>query len=163
MKSEEGGAGRRHQRHQGRGGRGDRARAAGWRCCACIERSRAKRRMRGRREDRHSDPEAGARGAGPPDRGELRRRRRRGRCAHAGEPGQLRLRCGAQGVCRPGRGRHHRSDQGGAHRAGERGFGGERAAADRGDDDGDPGGEEGAGELSRRWQCDLRRLHVASR
>ena len=64
--------------------------------------------------------------------------------------GQLRLRRRPQGICRSGRGRHHRSDQGGARRAGERGFGRQRAAADRGDDDRGAGTSEGPSSRSAR-------------
>ena len=53
--------------------------------------------------------------------------------------GNLRLRCRTQGIRRPGRGRHHRSDQGRACRAGKCRFGRQRAAADGGYDDRDPG------------------------
>ena len=61
--------------------------------------------------------------ADPPDRRERRRRRLdRGRQG-AGEVGQLRLRRPEGRVCRHGRGRHHRSDQGRAHRAAGRGLG----------------------------------------
>ncbi len=62
--------------------------------------------------------------------------------------GQLRLRCRHRQVRRPGRGRDHRSDQGRAPGARERGLGGRRAAADRGDDDRDAGPEARA-----RGQC----------
>ena len=48
-----------------------------------------------------------------------------------------------QGICRSGRGRHHRPDQGRAHRAGERRSVGKRAAADRGHHDRGAGSEEG--------------------
>ena len=87
--------------------------------------------------------EARARGAGPADRRELGCRRRRRRRADAGGQGQLRLRRRAQAIRRPCRGRHHRSDQGRAHRARERGLGRKRAAAHRGDDDRDSRGQAG--------------------
>ena len=61
--------------------------------------------------------------ADPPDRPEFRRRRLdRGRQG-AGEVGQFRLRRADRGICRHGRGRHHRSDQGGPDRAAGRGLG----------------------------------------
>ena len=78
----------------------------------------------------------------------------------AGE-GNLRLRRRPQGICRSGRGRHHRSDQGGAHRARERRLGRQRAAADRGDDDRDAGHEEGLhagtrnGDVAHRLQISV--------
>ena len=89
--------------------------------------------VRGRRAHGAADPEARARGADAPDRRELGRRRRRGRQRDAQGHRQPGLRRRPQAVRRPGRGRHHRSDQGRARRARERGVGGEPAAADRGD------------------------------
>jgi chaperonin GroEL len=93
--------------------------------------------------------EAGARGPCPPNRGEFRRRWRRRRSADAGRPGQFRLRCRAQGVRRPGRGRHHRSRQGGTYRAGKRRVGRQRTAAHGSDDDGDSGDEARAAGRAR--------------
>ena len=77
------------------------------------------------------------------------------------EPGQFRLRRRAQGICRPGRGRHRRSGQGGSYRIGKRGFGRQRAAAYRSDDDGNSGDEErtagraGDGNVSARYGCQI--------
>ena len=68
--------------------------------------------------------------------------------------GQLRLRCGSQGICRSGRGRHHRSDQGRPHRARKCGVGRERAAADRSDDDRNSGDQQGTSGRNRKWLID---------
>ena len=108
----------------------------------CVEAGHPGRSsLPGRREDRRSDPEKGARSAGASDRGEFCRRRRGRRCTNAGRRGQFRLRCGAQGICRPGRGRYRRSRKGGSHRIGKCGLGRQRAAAHRSDDDGNSGDE----------------------
>ena len=112
------------------------------RCIDAVAQEEAK--CEGDERTGRADSQARARSADAADRGELGRRWRRGGRAHAGRARGLRLRCRAQGVCRSGRGRHHRSDQGGAHRARERGVGGERAAADRGDDDRHPRRQKGA-------------------
>ena len=78
------------------------------------------------------------------DRGKLRGRwRSRGR-AHARRKGQLRFRCRAQGICRLGRSRHHRPDQGGPHCPRKRRVGRQRPIADRSDDDRNSRGKEGA-------------------
>jgi len=141
MKAKKEAARRRHQFDQGCGGRGNRAR---WRSGAFeMRRSRhpGRSRLPGRREDRRSDPEKGARSAGASDRGEFCRRRRGRRCTDAGRPGQFRLRCGAQGICRPGRGRHRRSCKGGSYRIGKCCLGCQRAAAHGSDDDGNSGDE----------------------
>ena len=110
------------------------------RCVEAVEEEEAK--CEGDETDRRANPQASARGASPPDRGEFRRRRRRGRRAHAGGTGKFRLRCRSQGICRPGGGGHHRSDQGGAYRTGKCGLGRKRAAPDGGHDDRDSGGKK---------------------
>ena len=112
------------------------------RCIDAVAQEEAQ--VRGRRADRRADPEAGARGAGAADRRELGRRRRRGGRAHAGRQGHIRVSTPPARNTSTCRGRHHRSDQGRARRAGERRVGRERAAADRGDDDRDPGSEKRA-------------------
>jgi chaperonin GroEL len=66
------------------------------------------------------------------DRRELGRGRGRGREGDARGHGRLWLRRVEGHVCRPRGGGHHRSHEGGAPGARERGFGGERAATDRG-------------------------------
>ena len=142
--SQEGRTRRRHQFDQGGGGRRDRA---GWRlgAVALHYRRRAGRsQMHRRRTDWRPDPEAGAGVPSPADRREFRGRWRRRRRTHAGGQGQLRLRRRTQGICRSGRGRHHRPDQGCPCRAGKRGFGRKRAAADGSDDDRNPRALEGA-------------------
>jgi chaperonin GroEL len=69
-----------------------------------------------------------ARRADPPDRGELRRRRRCRREPDAERYRPHRLRCGPSDIRQPVRGRHRGSDQGGASGPRERGLGGEPAA-----------------------------------
>ena len=96
-----------------------------------------------RPEARHRDRPQGAAGAVPADRRERRRRRRRGRRQAAGE-GRLqpRLRRPERAVRRHVQGRHHRPDQGRAHRAAGRGLG--RRPADHHRSDGRrEAGEEG--------------------
>ena len=134
---EERGARRCDQRDQGRGRRRDRA----GRRSRALTMHRGGRQRRGslgrRRANWHPGAQARARGAGASDCRELGGRRWRGRRAYDRGHGQLRLRCRAQGVCRPRGGGHHRPDQGRSHRSGERGFRSERPVADRGDHDRD--------------------------
>jgi len=90
---------------------------------------------RGRRAHRPADPASRPGDAGADHRRELRGGRRRGGRPAARRTGQHRFRRGAEPLCRHVRGRHHRSDQGGAGGAGECGVGGQHPAADRGDHD----------------------------
>ena len=72
--------------------------------------------------------------ADPPDRPERRRRRLDRRRQGAGvEVQHVRLRRAGRGIQGPRAGRHHRPDQGRAHRAAGRRFGGRPAGHDRGD------------------------------
>ena len=87
-----------------------------------------------RRAGRHRDRAEGARVADPPDRPELRRGRLDRRRQGAGEElRHVRLRRADRGIQGPRPGRHHRPDQGRAHRAAGRRFGGGPAGHDRGD------------------------------
>ena len=87
-----------------------------------------------RRPGRHQHRAPRARGADPPDRRERRRRRLDRRQQGAGiEVRHLRLRRPGRGVRGPGRGRHHRPDQGRPHRAPGRGFGRRPPRHHRGD------------------------------
>ena len=71
-----------------------------------------------RRAGRHQHRAQGAGSPGPPDRREFRRGRLdRGRQDPREQVGDLRLRRPERGICRHGRKGHHRSGQGGAHRA----------------------------------------------
>ncbi len=90
--------------------------------------------------------------ADPPDRRERRRRGLDRRQQGAGiEVRHLRLRRPERDLCRHGRGRHHRPDQGRAHGAPGRGFGRRPARHHRGD--GRRASEEGAADAGMpRWR-----------
>ena len=94
---------------------------------------------------RHRDRPQGAADAAAPDRRERRRGRRGDRRQDAGQ-GRVRLglRRPDRRVQGPGRGRHHRPDEGRAHGAAGRGFGRRPARHDRGDGCREAG-EEGPG------------------
>ena len=99
-----------------------------------------------RREDRRADRAPGARGADPPDRGELRRRglgRRQRRPQGAGRP---RLQRGDRRDRRPRQGRRHRPGDGDALGAPERRVDRQEHPHHRGDR------RRGAGEGRRRWR-----------
>ena len=97
---------------------------------------------------RHRDRPQGDPDAAAPDRRE-RRRGRRGDLRQGARQGrvQLGLRCADRRVQGPGQGRHHRSDQGRARGAAERGLGRRPAGDDRGDG-GRAAGEEGAADAA---------------
>ena len=89
------------------------------RCIDALE----KLKLRGRRSHWRQHREARARRADAPDRPQRRPRRRRHRRPHTRVEGrQLRLQRGHRRVRRPGQGRRHRSGQGHAPRAAERGL-----------------------------------------
>ena len=97
------------------------------RASSALDNLRAQRR----REGRHRHRPQGARGSGALDR-QQRRLGRLGRGRQDQEQqGRLRLQRGDRGVRGPDEGRHHRPDQGRAHRAAERGVGGGPAADHR--------------------------------
>ena len=129
---------------RGRGGhRAGRRRGAGPRVQDAGRDQGRQQRPAGRHRDRpprHPDP-------APADRRERRPGRRRGgrRRAPQGRV-RLRLRRAGRRVQGPGRGRHHRPDQGGAHGAAGRGLGG--GALDH--HGGDGGGAAGAQGIGRR-------------
>ena len=100
----------------------------------------------GGREGRRHDRPARARGAHPPDRGERGARGQRDRREGEGrEGGDPRLRRGVARVRGHDPGRHHRSDQGGAGGAAERGVGVLAAAHHRGPDHRPARGQAGGG------------------
>ena len=112
----QGSAGRRDQRHQGGGRRGHRAR----RRPGIDPLHRCGRRGRGEVRGRRTHGRAGLKRAlEAPTRQIAENSAVDGGVVVARmveRTGELRLRCRAQGVCRSGRGRDHRSDQGGPGR-----------------------------------------------
>ena len=104
-----------------------------------------------RREGRHQDRAARARGADPPDRRERRRRRLdRGRQDAREQVADLRLQRPDRGVRRHDRGRHRRSGQGRAHGAAGRGLGRRPADHHRGDGRRSAEGQAGDADGRRR-------------
>ena len=132
----------RHQRHQGGDGRGHRARRRAG-AAAGDRRGRARRRRQCEGDERTGlrilkraleAPTRQIAENSAVDGGVVVDRMRAGTGNYGFDAARGRVRG-------PGRGRHHRPDQGGARRAGERRVGGRRPAADRGDPDGASRGE----------------------
>jgi hypothetical protein len=112
--------------------------------CTSRRSRRRKEKSRRRRENRRPDSQACARSACPPDRensavdgGVVVARMLEGQ-------GNYGFDAARQDLCRSCRSRHHRPGQGRPHCAGKRRVRGERIAAHRGHDDGDPRSQERA-------------------
>ena len=147
---EEGSRRRRPQRHP-RGGRGRRVARRRRGAAARHQGARRRQGRQSRSADRRRHRPQGDPGAGAPDRRQRRRRRRRGgRQAARSHRIWLRLRRAEGRVWRSDEARHHRPDQGRAHRAAGRRFDRRSDHHHRGDDhrsaeEGRPAGHAGGG------------------